>query len=234
MHQPQVEVIYEDNHLLLVNKQAGLPTMGVSADRPSLVAYAKEYIREKYDKPGNVFLGVVSRIDTPVTGVVVFARTSKSASRLSKQFRNRQVKKRYVAIVDGHVMPESGLCVDWIVRHPRHRKVLIRSEDTEGAQEARLEYRTLQHLKAQDGAPQTLLEINLLTGRKHQIRIQLSNRGHPIIGDRKYDSDILFAKGIALHARSISLEHPTQKEWMIFHAPLPKPWKNRGIRVDQL
>ncbi|MFC1758332.1 RluA family pseudouridine synthase [Planctomycetota bacterium] len=223
------DVIYEDNHLLVVNKPAPLATMGVEDDRPSLIVDAKEYIGRKYDKPGNVFLGVVSRLDTPVTGVVVLARTSKAASRLSKQFRNRTVDKRYQALVDGHVIPEKGECTDWIVRHPRHRKVLIGKPTDDGAQEARLEYRTVQHLKAHDGSPQTMLEVNLLTGRKHQIRIQFGSRGHSILGDRKYGSDIPFPNGIALHGRWLMIEHPTKKIPMTFEAPLPKSWRRLGI-----
>ncbi|MCA9215434.1 MAG: RluA family pseudouridine synthase [Planctomycetales bacterium] len=226
------DIIFEDNHLLVVNKRAPLATMGVADDRPSLIAEAKEYIRRKYNKPGNVFLGVVSRLDTPVTGIVVLARTSKAASRLSKQFRNRVVDKQYLALVDGHVIPEQGECVDWIVRHPRHRKVLLADESAEGAQLAKLEYESIQHFKAHDGSPQTMLAIKLHTGRKHQIRIQLSSRGHPILGDRKYGSDISFANGIALHGRSLTIEHPTLKHEMTFVTPFPKSWRRQGIVLD--
>ena len=223
------DVIFEDNHLLLVNKPAPLATMGVEDGRPSLIADAKEYIGRKYNKPGNVFLGVVSRLDTPVTGIVVLARTSKAASRLAKQFRNRTVDKSYLALVDGHIIPEEGSCTDWLVRHPRHRKVLIAKSTDESAQEAKLEYRTVRHLTAHDGSPQSMLEVNLLTGRKHQIRIQLSSRGHAILGDRKYGSDVQFANGIALHGRSLTIEHPTQKVPMTFEAPLPKSWRRMGV-----
>src|SRR5918992_632193 len=138
-----LEVLYEDNHLLAVNKPAMLPTMGVAADRPSLLSMAKDYIRQKYRKPGNVFLGIVSRLDAPVTGVVLLARTSKAAGRLAKQFRERDVEKVYWALVAGAIQPPTATLIDHLRKDERHRRVHTTSSQTPGAQLAELEYRTL-------------------------------------------------------------------------------------------
>ena len=131
-----LEVLYEDNHLLAVNKPAMLPTMGVGEDRPSLLAVAKEYIRKKYSKPGNVYLGIVSRLDAPVTGVVLLARTSKAAGRLSEQFREREVEKVYWAVVEGRIDSAEGTLVDFVRKDERHRKMHITGENTPDAQRA--------------------------------------------------------------------------------------------------
>jgi 23S rRNA pseudouridine1911/1915/1917 synthase len=128
-----LSVLYEDNHLLVVSKPAMLPTMGVADDRPSLLAQAKEYIRKKYNKPGNVYLGIVSRLDAPVTGVVLLARTSKAAGRLAKQFREREVEKVYWAIVDGHVEPAEGRLIDFLRKDERHRRMHVTGAATPGA-----------------------------------------------------------------------------------------------------
>src|SRR6185295_11387977 len=138
-----LEILYEDNHLLAVNKPAGLPTMGVANDRPSLLAEAKEYVRRKYNKPGKVYLGIVSRLDAPVTGVVLLARTSKAAARLSEQFREREVEKSYWAVVEGKLSPPTGTLVDFLRKDERHRKVHATIESAAGAQRAELSYRVL-------------------------------------------------------------------------------------------
>src|SRR6476620_3730369 len=138
-----LDVLYEDNHLLAVNKPAMLPTMGVADDRPSLLTQAKEYIRKKYQKPGNVYLGIVSRLDAPVTGVVLLARTSKAASRLSQQFRERDVEKVYWAIVEGQVEPGEGHLVDFLRKDERHRRMHVTGPNTPGAQRAELTYRVI-------------------------------------------------------------------------------------------
>ena len=213
-----VDVLYEDNHLLVLNKPAGLPTMGVDG-KPCLLDVAKDYIRKKYDKPGNVYLGTVSRLDAPVTGVIVFARTSKAAARVAKQFRERHVDKTYWAIVHGEASEQPVACVDWLRKDERHRRMHTCAADAEGAQEARLSYRGIMKL-----GDLSLVEIRLETGRKHQIRVQLSKRGHPIIGDRKYGGGVEFPVGIALHARRLEIQHPTLKRELEFIAPLPKSW----------
>jgi 23S rRNA pseudouridine1911/1915/1917 synthase len=224
-----LEVLYEDNHLLAVNKPAMLPTMGVAEDRPSLLASAKEYIRRKYAKPGNVYLGIVSRLDAPVTGVVLLARTSKAASRLAKQFRDRDVEKIYWAIVEGNIDPPAGRLIDFLQKDERHRRVHASAAQTPAAKIAELNYRTIGALP---GEPQSrdrllsLLEVRPRTGRKHQIRVQLSSVGFPILGDRKYGSVRQFSTGIALHARRLVIQHPVSKMQMEFEAPLPPSWKS--------
>jgi 23S rRNA pseudouridine1911/1915/1917 synthase len=215
-----LDVLYEDNHLLAVNKPAMLPTMGVADDRPSLLAAAKDYIRQKYNKPGNVYLGIVSRLDAPVTGVVLLARTSKAAGRLSRQFRERDVEKFYWAIVAGPVDPSEGQLVDYLRKDERHRRMHVTSANSPDAQRAELTYRVLK-----SAGSVSLLEVQPLTGRKHQIRLQLSQSGFPIFGDRKYGSSRPFPTGIALHSRRLVIEHPVSKMQLEIEAPLPASWQ---------
>ena len=224
MQFPPLNVLYEDNHLLAVSKPAGLATMGVAADQPSLLAAAKEYIKRRYDKPGNVYLGAMSRLDAPVTGVVLFARTSKAAARLTEQFRSRKVDKAYWAIVAGEP-PAEDSCIDWLVKDERHRKMHLARPGQAGAQEARLSYRRLFRLPRH-----WVLEIALETGRKHQIRLQLAERGFPILGDRKYGSSAAFPSGIALHSRRLGFTHPTLGTPVELTAPAPKSWERFGFR----
>lgn len=198
-----------------------LATMGVGPGVPSLLALAKQYIGHKYQKPGNVYLGVVSRLDAPVSGITLFARTSKAAARLSKQFRERQVIKIYWALVAGQVWPRAARLTHHLRKHERHRHVLTCSRDVPGAREASLRYRSLQTTSTG-----SLLEIVLETGRKHQIRVQLAQHGYPILGDRKYGSQNTFPHGIALHARGLSFSHPTCNQKITLDAPPPKTWCN--------
>jgi 23S rRNA pseudouridine1911/1915/1917 synthase len=221
----QLDVLYEDNHLLVVVKPAGIPTQGVSSDRESLLVLAREYVKRKYGKPGNVYLGVVSRLDTPVSGAIVFARTSKSARRLNEQFRARTVRKVYWALVEGNPSPSSGECVDWVIHDDRRRRMQIARPGTAEAQEARLAYRRVRTFSGI-----SLLEVELQTGRKHQIRVQLAHRGWPIVGDTRYGSRHSFPAGIALHARRLMLVHPTQGDDLDFVAPLPSSWAGFGVR----
>ena len=215
-----LDVLYEDNHLLAVNKPALLPTMGVAADEPSLLAVAKEYIRRKYGKPGEVYLGIVSRLDAPVTGVVLIARTSKAAARLSEMFRERHVEKTYWALVEGRVEPASGTLVHYLRKDERHRKMHVTIAGAADAQRAELNYRVLKSVKGN-----TLVEVELLTGRKHQIRVQLADAGWPVVGDRKYGSRRAFPNGIALHSRRLKFNHPVQKVPVEIEAPLPPAWE---------
>lgn len=223
MQPPPFQVLYEDNHLLAVLKPAGLATMGVSEGKPSLLSSAKDYIKRRYQKPGNVYLGAMSRLDAPVSGLVLFARTSKAAARLTEQFRTRAVDKTYWAVVSGQPAGQQD-CVDWMIKDERHRKMHRTAEGRPGAQEARLSYRRLQRIRQY-----SLLEVSLETGRKHQIRVQLSARGTPIVGDRKYGSQEAFAAGIALHARRLRFTHPTLGEPLELVAPLPASWRKFGI-----
>ncbi len=224
MSRPTIAILYEDNHLLAVNKPAGLATMGVSDDEPSLFTEAKAYLKQKYAKPGNVYLGVVSRLDAVTTGVTIFARTSKAAARLTDQFRERAVEKVYWAIVEGTLNPPSGECVHWVAKNESRRRMEVVSRGAPGAQEARLSYRTRAVVV---GA--SLLEVRLETGRKHQIRVQLAHRGHPILGDEKYGAHTSFASGIALHARSLELTHPVRKTPLHLVAPVPRAWRKQGF-----
>jgi 23S rRNA pseudouridine1911/1915/1917 synthase len=220
MDLPPLDVLYEDNHLLAVVKPAGLATMGTPGGTPSLIEVAREYVRLKYAKPGNVYLGVMSRLDAPVTGVVLLARTSKAASRLTEQFRSHAVQKVYWAMVDGRIRPPAAECVDWIRHDDRHRRVRIAQPGQPGAKEARLGYRTLKTVRGD-----SLLEVEPVTGRKHQIRIQLARRGHPILGDRKYGSRRRWPSGIALHAKRLVVAHPVSGEPIALEAPLPPSWQ---------
>jgi len=224
MHLPRLEVLYEDNHLLAVAKPAGLPTMGTPDNRPTLLSVAKEYVKSRYRKPGNVYLGVMSRLDAPVTGVVLLARTSKAARRMTEQFRLRAVEKTYWAIVEGKVKPAAGRCIDWVGHDERHRRMHIVGESLPGAKEARLSYRRLEAV-----GKHSLLEVTLETGRKHQIRLQLAHCGYPILGDRKYGSQVRWPAGIALHARRLVIAHPVKGDSLTLRAPLPTEWLAFGI-----
>ena len=212
-----MQVLYEDNHLLVVVKPAGLPTMGVAEGEKSLLTVARAYIGQKYLKPGKVYLGIVSRLDTPTTGIVVIARTSKAADRLNEQFRKRTVQKTYYALVEGNP-PENGTLTDRIAEDKRHRKTYV-TQDAAGTL-AVLHYKVLRRF-----GNVSLLEIHLETGRKHQIRVQMAHFGHPIVGDYKYKARSHFPVGIALHARKIVFEHPTLPQTMTFEAELPPSWE---------
>jgi 23S rRNA pseudouridine1911/1915/1917 synthase len=215
----QLPVLYEDNHLLVVDKPAGLPTMGVAEDQPSVLAVAREYVKHKYQKPGNVYLGVISRLDAPVTGVLLIARTSKAARRLTEAFRTRRVEKSYLALVEGHLARSAGRLEDYLRKDERHRRMHTTSSRAEGAQRAVLDYEVIREL-----GEQSLVKVALETGRKHQIRVQLSKLGHPIVGDRKYGSRRQFARGIALHSHRLALDHPVRNEPLAVIAPLPAHW----------
>ena len=182
----------------------------------------REYVKRKYRKPGNVYLGVVSRLDAMVTGVTLFARTSKAAARLSRQFRDREVRKVYWVLVAGSLQPTVGELTDWLEKSEAQRKMVISAPQSPGAVEAQLRYR---FLPCRSGGG--WVEIELITGRKHQIRVQLAARNCPILGDRKYGSPNPFARGIALHAHSLELPHPVRKDRLSIVAPLPPYWPSR-------
>ncbi len=227
-----LRVLFEDNHLLVIDKPSMIPTMGVDENEPSLVKLAKDYLRDKYAKPGNVYLGVVSRLDSWVSGVIVLARTSKAAARLSEQFRNRTAGKEYLALIpDRHDFPEQGTLENWMVKDESHHRMRVlpahlpAHPQPAGAQLARLAFKTVgRHEKVR------LLEIELLTGRKHQIRVQLSAAGVPILGDKKYGSRLLFSRGIALHSNRLTFEHPTLRTNLIFQASPPRFWNLSRFR----
>ncbi len=196
-----------------------MATMGTTEDETSVLDVAKEWIARKYHKPGNVYLGVVSRLDSLVTGALVFARTSKAAARLSEQFREHTVSKTYWALVSGRPPGQSGKLRNWLWRDDPARRTRVVQRARPEAQQATLSWTLL----ASDSGT-SLLEIQLETGRKHQIRAQLSHIGLPILGDSRYDSEVSFPRGIALHSVALSVIHPVSRETIRVHARLPRSW----------
>ena len=211
-----LSVIYEDNHILVVNKAAGLLVQGDQTGDESLVDIAKRYIKDKYQKPGNVFLGLVHRLDRPTTGVIVLARTSKALSRLNQQFKDRLTKKVYRAVVSGSPEPKARL-EHFLRKNSSQNKSFHYAKNTPNTKHAILRYRYIEQLRSYH-----VLEIELETGRHHQIRVQLAAVGLHIKGDLKYGAKRPNQNGsIHLHAQSLALAHPTTKEEMKFIAPYP-------------
>jgi 23S rRNA pseudouridine1911/1915/1917 synthase len=217
-------LLFEDNHCLALNKPAGMPTQGDESGDLSLVDWAREDLRVRHRKPGNVFVGLVHRLDRPVWGVVLLGRTSKGASRLSEQFREGTVEKVYWAIVEGSPDADEGTWRDLLVKDDRENVVRV----GEGGKEAVLSFRVLDRRRGR-----SLLEVRPVSGRSHQIRVQLSSRGLPILGDLKYgaSSRVPAEDGghrVALHARSIRFRHPTRPEAIGVVAPVPRDWPGPG------
>ncbi len=220
------DVLFEDNHLLVVNKPAGMLSQPGPEGKADILTAAKEYIREKYRKPGNVFLGLIHRLDWGVGGVMVFARTSKAASRLSEQFRKRSVSKVYEALVVGHVPGEGRTLVQRLMKDEIERKAEVQDEG-EGGQEARLTFAVLERSPAahRELPPLTYLEVRLESGRFHQIRAQLAAIGHPLVGDGKYGSSVaLPGVLLGLRAARLSFQHPTTGESCHFVLARPPAW----------
>jgi len=227
-----LEILHEDNHCLAVNKPAGLLSQGDFTGDESLVSLAKVYLKTRYQKPGNVYVGLVHRLDRQTSGVVVLAKTSKGAARLSEQFRVGAVRKTYWAIVDGEPESESGEWSDRLEKDRSANLVRVVGHDDDSAaetsdpvgREARVTYRRIGKV-----GRHTLIELTPMTGRGHQLRVQLASRGLPIVGDRKYGSRILVPASdggsrILLHAREIRFTHPTSRESILVVAPLPSDW----------
>jgi 23S rRNA pseudouridine1911/1915/1917 synthase len=216
---PDLNVLHQDSHLLAVVKPAGMPVQADPSGDPALLDIAKQWLKVTLGRPGNVYLGLVHRLDRPVAGVVLFARTSKAAARLSKQFRERVPVKVYRAVVEGVPEPRTGELVHYL-RKEKSLKATVFPRETPGAKEARLSYEVIETL---NGA--SVLEVTLGTGRFHQIRAQLATIGHPILGDVKYRaSGALPDRAIALYAHSLSIRHPVNKKEMRFVAPPPEGW----------
>jgi len=212
-----LEVLYEDNHLIAINKRSGDLVQGDRTGDPILPDVIKEYIKVKYDKPGNVFLGVVHRLDRPTTGVVVFARTGKALTRLNQYFKDGLPQKTYWAIVEHRPKSEAEELVHYLIKNPRNNKTRASDVPLEGAQRAVLRYRLLGSLDNYH-----LLEIDLQTGRSHQIRAQLSAVGCIIKGDLKYGAQRSNPDGsICLHAQRLRIPHPTKEMELEIEAPLP-------------
>ena len=205
---------------MAVLKPAGVLTMGDRTEDRSMIDLAREYLRRKYDKPGQVFVGVVHRLDRPVSGVLLLARTSKGASRLSEQFRQRQVRKIYHCLVEGRPPKAAGELTDHLAKQSTTNVSRVVASDADAAKLARLKYRVLRSVRGR-----SLLEVELLTGRSHQIRVQLASRGLPICGDIKYGSRMRLPGWMALHGASLTFEHPTRPESMTVVAPEPAEWQ---------
>lgn len=222
--QQKFSVIFEDNHLLVVNKSAGILVQGDETGDVPLVDLCKEYVKKKYSKPGAVFMGLVHRIDRPVSGLVVLARTSKSLERMTGQFRERETSKTYWAIVRRKPADESGQLIHWLLKDEKKNKTTAFKKETLGALRSELSYRILEN-----SGREFLLEIKPITGRPHQIRVQLASMGCPIKGDVKYGDEEANADGsICLHARQLEFMHPVKKEKMSLEASLPQTiyWRN--------
>ncbi len=218
-----MRVLYEDNHLLVVDKPCGMATMGTT-EGPTAYTWAADYLKRKYNKPGKVFVGIVSRLDTFTSGVLVLARTSKSASRLAEQFRNSETEKTYLAVVEGELPLGRQRLVDWVRKDDAAHRMRCVGESASGAQQATLQ---LEALRSYSG--RTLVRVRLETGRKHQIRVQLASRGHAVWGDRKYGATTKMPIGIALHSFRLQLNHPTLRDRRTFGSDPPSSWRALGV-----
>jgi 23S rRNA pseudouridine1911/1915/1917 synthase len=231
MEMPELEILYEDNHCLAVCKPGGVPATHYQGREETIDRQVKRYLKEKYAKPGNVFLGIVHRIDRPVSGVLLFARTSKAAARLAEQFREGTVEKIYWAIVEGVVAKVAGTLEDWLLRDRESGRTEVVEPRTRHARQALLHFQTRAvHENL------TWLELRPQTGRRHQLRVQLASHGHPIYGDARYGSiytPLLSGErgrgegAIALHARALTFLHPVRYEPITLTAELPRSWRGR-------
>jgi 23S rRNA pseudouridine1911/1915/1917 synthase len=210
-------VLFEDNHVLIINKRPSDIVQGDKTGDTCLVDIAKNYIKEKYNKPGDVFLGLVHRIDRPVSGAVIFARTSKALARLNEMLKNHEIKKTYWAVVKNKPQQNEGKLTDYLLKNEKQNKSYVVEETKKGALKAELSYKVACHSDNYH-----LLEIELITGRHHQIRAQLANMGCPVKGDLKYGFDRSNKDAsIHLHSRKIEMLHPVKKESMVIIAPPP-------------
>lgn len=217
----EIKILYEDNHLLSVVKPANIPVQQDKSGDVDLLNLLKADIKARYNKPGNVFLGLVHRLDRPVGGVMVFARTSKAASRLSAQIREHKMGKTYLCVVKGCPDELAGQLTDFLLKDTKTNTVKVVPPGTCGAKQAVLEYEVLEYINGL-----SLVKVNLLTGRSHQIRVQMANNGTPLFGDSKYGHITEGRENLALWSYELSVEHPTKKERMSFSSPPPDiyPW----------
>ncbi len=226
-------ILREDGPLLVVDKPAGVLTEGVPHHVPTLVGSVKRWLVARGPKPGSAYLGVVHRLDRPVSGALAFALTSKAAARLAEEFREHRVAKAYLAVVERAPAEPTGELVDWLAKVPDRAHVLVVDATAPGAREARLRYRTIAAV-----AGGALLEVVPLTGRMHQIRVQCARRGWPIVGDTQYGATTAFPGvaprdprdgAIALHARRLALAHPIRRDEVVVTSPLPAAWVGLGV-----
>ena len=213
-----MEVVYEDNHIIVVNKTASEIVQGDKTGDVPLSDMVKQYLKEKYQKPGNVFVGVTHRLDRPVSGLVIFAKTSKALSRLNEMFKNSEIKKTYWAIVKECPKQEEAELTHYLVRNEKQNKSYAYAEEVKNSKKAVLHYKLIAR-----SDNYYLLEVDLKTGRHHQIRCQLAKMGSPIKGDLKYGAPRSNPDGsMCLHARSVKFIHPVSKEWIELEAPVPE------------
>jgi len=218
----KIEVIFEDNHLLAVVKPQGIPIQKDNSEKEDLQTILKEYVKNKYGKPGEAYLGIVHRLDQPVGGVMVFAKTSKAAARLSEQIRKNEWRKEYLTVVEGVPRSKNGYFEDYLLKENETNTVKVVKKEVKGAKLAKLSYELVERSEKR-----ALLRIMLETGRSHQIRVQLSSRGFPIVNDQKY-SNSRYAKtrgNIALWAASLTIIHPVKGDEMIFKAEMPEEFR---------
>jgi 23S rRNA pseudouridine1911/1915/1917 synthase len=218
----KIPIIFEDNHLLVVTKPPNILSQGDRTGDPDMLTLLKEDIKVRYNKPNNVFLGLVHRLDRPVGGVMVFAKTSKCASRLSEQIRNHRFKKVYLGVIHGKPKKDKDTLVHYLLKDNRTNMVSVVEKETKGAMKSVIDYEVISTVKGL-----SLVKINLHTGRPHQVRVQFSAIGHPLYGDQRYGFKAKQGKQpIALWAYEINCEHPTLRERMSFksHPGLDEPW----------
>ena len=221
-------VVYEDNHIIVVNKTSSEIVQGDKTGDTPLSEMVKQYLKEKYNKPGNVFIGVTHRLDRPISGLVVFAKTSKALPRLNEMFRNGEVKKTYWAIVKECPKETEGELVHYLVRNEKQNKSYAYDKEVKNSKKAVLHYKLIGHSQNY-----YLLEVDLKTGRHHQIRCQLAKMGCPIKGDLKYGSPRSNPDGsICLHARTVQFVHPVSKEMIRLTAPVPEGNLWNGFEID--
>ena len=225
----KIPVLYLDNHLLVVVKPANLPSQADSSGDDDLLSILKKYIGEKYNKPGAVYLGLVHRLDRPVGGVMVFARTSKAAARLSESFRTHEQDRHYLAVVEGEIPEETSL-TDYLLKDGRTGMVRAVKKDTPGAKQARL---TTRPIACREGL--TLTSVQLFTGRSHQIRVQHAHAGHPLWGDMRYGHGVP-GKQICLWAYRLTLDHPTRHEALSFtvRPPMKGAWRSFEAEINAI
>ncbi|NLB91368.1 MAG: RluA family pseudouridine synthase [Clostridiales bacterium] len=214
----QPTIVYEDNHVLVVEKPPNMLTQGDSTGDWDLHSYLKQYLKEKYEKPGEAYVGMVHRMDRPVGGLLCFAKTSKAASRLALQLKNQQFNRQYLAVVQGKIQ-QSGQLEDYLLKDHRNNQVSVVDKDTPNSKKALLSFLPIESIENK-----TLVNIQLETGRSHQIRVQFSHFGHPLLGDVRYGKDKPGAQ-IALWGTELSFYHPTKKEKLTFYSkPAGKSW----------
>lgn len=222
----EIPILFEDNHVLVVTKPVNIPSQEDATGDPDMLTLLKEDLKIRYNKPGNVYLGLVHRLDRPVGGAMVFAKTSKAASRLSENVRNHSFRKRYVAVVHGQPPASSGRLIHYLRKDVRKNTVSVVRKQDEGAKEAILDYYVLGH---RDGM--SLISIELQTGRPHQIRVQMNAVGCPLVGDQKYGADVNKAgQQIALWSTELGFPHPVTKQELTFRSAPPDmfPWNRWG------